>query len=180
MTCGVVWWGRCVLVTGCGRVLVTMIVGGLSERRVLRVLRGLRIPLMVLLGGDPLVGWVEDSNGRVTTRVDLLGRVGRYQDVWGTVTTTGDNDLGQPVTSTTTPPSVGGVAQAGSTTALSFTVNGDIDTVTVADAAYDSAGQLAGVRYANDTELARMARSAVTNMLTARSWTFPNAQKAVT
>ncbi|PDQ34879.1 MAG: hypothetical protein B5766_08950 [Candidatus Lumbricidophila eiseniae] len=136
-------------------------------------------------GGDPLVGWVEDSNGRVTTRVDLLGRVVRYQDVWGTVTTTGYNDLGQPVTSTTTPPSVGGVAQAGSTTALSFTVNGDIDTVTVdgvvvADAAYDSAGQLAGVRYANDTELARMARSAVTNMLTARSWTFPNAQKAVT
>src|SRR6218665_3098805 len=185
MTCGVVWWGRCVLVTGCGRVLVTMIVGGLSERRVLRVLRGLRIPLMVLLGGDPLVGWVEDSNGRVTTRGDLLGRVVRYQDVWGTVTTTGYNDLGQPVTSTTTPPSVGGVAQAGSATVLSFTVNGDLDTVTVdgvvvADAAYDSVGQLVGVRYANDTELARMARSVVTNMLTARSWKFPNAQKAVT
>ncbi|MET4159592.1 hypothetical protein [Agromyces sp. PvR057] len=49
-----------------------------------------------------------------------------YPDVWGTVTTTGYNLLGQATTSTVTPP--GGV---GIVTVLTYNVDGQVETVTV-------------------------------------------------
>ncbi len=39
------------------------------------------------LGGNPLVGSVTDPAGVITTKVDLLGRVLSYTDVWGKTTT---------------------------------------------------------------------------------------------
>ena len=58
------------------------------------------------VGGDPLVSSTTDSaapgSGTTTTKVDLLGRVVQYTDVWGVVTTTSYDAAGRPAASRTT------------------------------------------------------------------------------
>ncbi|MFC9558177.1 PA14 domain-containing protein [Agromyces sp. NPDC056965] len=129
------------------------------------------------VGGDPLTGRAEDPAGAITTTVDLLGRTVNYTDVWGTVTATGYNLLGQATTSTVTPP--GGTATV---TELSYNTDGQVETVSVdsvllADPSYTT-GQLTGVVYANGSSLADLQRNPA-GALTAMSWLFPNGQQPV-
>lgn len=129
------------------------------------------------VGGDPLTGRAEDPAGAITTTVDLLGRTVSYTDVWGTVTTTGYNLLGQATTSTVTPP--GGTATV---TELGYNTDGQVETVTVdsvllADPAYTT-GQLTGVSYANGSSLAELQRNPA-GALTGMSWLFPGGQQPV-
>lgn len=129
------------------------------------------------VAGDPLTSRAEDPAGAITTTVDLLGRTVSYTDVWGAVTTTGYNLLGQATTSTVTPP--GGTATI---TELGYNTDGQVETVTVdsvllADPSYTT-GQLTGVAYANGSSLAELQRNpagALTNM----SWLFSNNQQPV-
>lgn len=128
-------------------------------------------------GGDPLTRWVEDSAGRITTVTDLLGRVVRYTDVWGVVSTATYNLLGQPTAATVSPP--GGNA---STTTLTYNMDGQVEAVSVddalvADPAYDR-GQLTGVSYGNGTSLADLERNPA-GALTGMAWLFPNGQTTV-
>lgn len=130
------------------------------------------------VGGDLLTGRAEDPAGAITTTVDLLGRTVSYTDVWGTVTTTGYNLLGQVATSTVTPP--GGTATV---TELSYNTDGQVETLTVdsvllADPAYDDYGQLTGVVYANGSSLAEPQRNPA-GALTGMSWLFPGGQQPV-
>ncbi|MET4158532.1 PA14 domain-containing protein [Agromyces sp. PvR057] len=130
------------------------------------------------VGGDPLTGRAEDPAGAITTVTDLLGRIVSYTDVWGTVTTTGYNLLGQAITSTVTPP--GGAATV---TELTYNPDGQVETVSIddtqlADPAYDSFGQLTGVAYANGSSLADLQRNPA-GALTGMSWLFPNGQASV-
>ncbi|WP_354246991.1 RHS repeat-associated core domain-containing protein [Agromyces sp. PvR057] len=109
---------------------------------------------------------------------DLLGRIVSYTDVWGTVTTTGYNLLGQASTSIVTPP--GGAATV---TELTYNPDGQVETVSIddtqlADPAYDSFGQLTGVTYANGSSLADLQRNPA-GALTGMSWLFPNSQAGV-
>lgn len=129
------------------------------------------------VGGDPLTGRAEDPAGAITSTVDLLGRTVSYADVWGTVTTTGYNLLGQATTSTVTPP--GGPATV---TELSYNSDGQVETVTVdsvlrADPSYTT-GQLTGVAYANGSSLAELQRNPA-GALTGMSWLFPGGQQTV-
>jgi len=81
------------------------------------------------VGGDPLTRSVSDDtvisgapNGdKVTTVIDLLGQVVSSTDVWGTVTLTVHNQLGQ-VTSTSTTPAGG----SATTLAYHYDVDGDL------------------------------------------------------
>ncbi|WP_190278759.1 PA14 domain-containing protein [Cellulomonas sp. B6] len=58
------------------------------------------------VGGDPLTQATSDTaapgSGTTTTKVDLLGRVVSYTDVWGVVTTTSYDAAGRPSASRTT------------------------------------------------------------------------------
>lgn len=128
-------------------------------------------------GGDPLTAWAEDAVGRVTSVSDLLGRATSYTDVWGTVSTVSYNIRGQAVSTTVTP--LGGVA---STTALTYSQDGQVETITVdnellADPTYVS-GQLASTAYANGTSLSDLQRN-LAGALTGMSWLFPNGQAPV-
>jgi len=131
------------------------------------------------LTGDPLTTWIENAAGRITTITDLLGRVVSYTDVWGTTTTNTYTPAGYPATSTTTPPT----GNTTSTTALTYNIDGQIETVTidgtqVADPSY-TLGQLTGVSYSNGSALTGITRNH-SNALTGMSWTFPDAQTPVT
>ncbi|WP_307041778.1 PA14 domain-containing protein [Agromyces ramosus] len=130
------------------------------------------------VGGNPLISAAKDPAGTITTVTDLLGRVVSYTDVWGTVSSSEYNLLGQATTTTVTPP--GGTA---STTALTYNVDGQVETVTVddalvADPSY-SQGQLTGVAYANGSALAELQRNPA-GALMGMTWLFPNAQASVT
>jgi YD repeat-containing protein len=136
-------------------------------------------------GGDPLTSYSEDSVGRITTTIDLLGRTVSYKDVWGTVTTPTYENLTSRVlsVSTTTP---GGAAQVESFT---YALDGQIETVSdngklIADPVYSN-GLLDSVSYpagptnaGNGTALSSITRD-LTGATTGLSWAFP-AQNSVT
>jgi len=124
------------------------------------------------LTADPLTSTVTDPAGTITATIDLLGRGIRSTDVWGVVTTATYNLLGQATTSQTTVP-----GKAPSATALTYNLNGQVETVTVdgtllADPVYDNSAQLSTVALANGTSLSAIERAA-TGSLTAQTWSFP-------
>lgn len=135
--------------------------------------------------GDPRTSWMQDdattgstTGGRITTTVDLLGRTVATTDVWGTVTTSNYNRLGQ-ITSTTT--------TAGATTnTLSYTysLDGRVEAVSdggklLADPSYSN-GLLNAVSYpaasnaaaGNGTALQSVTRDAAGRSVS-MTWQFP-------
>jgi RHS repeat-associated protein len=94
------------------------------------------------VGGNPLVTFLSDATGTITTTVDLLGRVISATDVWGKTTTTTYDQPGR-VTDTASPQGLLHVDYdpAGRPTAQK------LGGALVATPAYDSAGRLASVSY---------------------------------
>mgnify|MGYP001043091800 CR=1 FL=1 len=129
---------------------------------------------------DPLTSYVEDGsvagsdNGsRITTKVDLLGRVVSYTDVWDTVTVPTYAALTGRVDSITTTPH-NGVASV-----QSFTYDDDgkveevfLDGAKLADPQYE-ANLLTTVGYLNGTSLAAIGRGP-TGSTDSITWSFPN------
>ena len=99
------------------------------------------------------------DNSTLTTETDLLGRVVKTIDVWGTETTSTYQDLTGRLSSTvTTPP--GGTA---SLTEYAYDLDGKVLTVTVdavteATVTYDTHQQLASVTYGNGSALSSVVR----------------------
>jgi len=128
------------------------------------------------VGGDPLVTSVTDPAGTITTRIDLLGRVVEYTDVWGTVTTPTYEARTGRVLSTTTTPSGG----AGITQSFTYDPDGKVLTVKIngtliADPDYASDQLLSSVAYANGTSLATITRNSYTGATDAIGWAFADA-----
>ena len=99
------------------------------------------------IGGNPLVSSVSDTNGTITSTVDLLGRVTSYRDVQGQQTTTSYDQAGR-VASTTGP---GGVLTNGYDPNSSNLTTLNLGGTTLATAHYDGVGRLSTVDYANGT-----------------------------
>ena len=141
------------------------------------------------VGGDPLVSAVTDSastgSRTVTTRIDLLGRVVGYTDVYDTSTLSSYDQAGRLVATSTsthsqTPDPTGPGVTVGPVTGsrsetfsyddggrlLGYTQNG----VRLATASY-SRGELSGVRYANGTSLSALVRDGA-GRLTSEQFTF--------
>lgn len=98
------------------------------------------------VGGDPLTTSVTDAAGTITTRVDLLGRVASYTDVWGKTTTT-TYDLAGRVTQTSGP---------GGQVGTDYRQNGWVDAQrlvgdVIARPTYSAVGELDGVSYPSGT-----------------------------
>jgi YD repeat-containing protein len=114
---------------------------------------------------------VGDSAGTITTKVDLLGRVVSYTDVWGKVTTTAYDQAGR-VTQTSGP---GGVL------GTDYQADGRVDAQrrggsVIADPAYNAVGEITGVSYpaaptgvGNGTSLA-VVRDAASGRATKLTW----------
>lgn len=136
------------------------------------------------VGGDPLTTSVTDPVGTITTKVDLLGRVVAYTDVWGTGTTTGYDQAGRAIASTTT--------GSGTTSTLTWTydfagrpLTTVRDGLMLAVTAYDAAGEVVSVSYpsgsgsaGNGTALAGIAKNGA-GALTGLEWAFPGGQNSV-
>ncbi|WP_233224144.1 PA14 domain-containing protein [Amycolatopsis sp. BJA-103] len=112
------------------------------------------------VGGDPLTSSVADDKGTVTTTTDLLGRVVSYTDVNGVRTATKYDQVGRVTASEVTPPDA-----ADQTKVVSFTYDDagrvltqKLGDTTLATVAYDNAGELASVDYANGTSLASVSK----------------------
>lgn len=134
--------------------------------------------------GDPLTSTVSDPAGTITTVTDLLGRTVSYTDVWGTVTTTTYNILGQRTATTSTPP--GGTA-AGET--FTYTLDGqpaailNSDGSTLATLTYTT-GALTEVQFPAGSGNAGNGTTGTftygpTGASTGLTWTFPGTQNAV-
>ncbi|WP_435744000.1 PA14 domain-containing protein [Microbacterium sp. PMB16] len=128
---------------------------------------------------DPTVAG--STGGKITTKIDFLGRVTSYTDVWGTVTATNYERLTGRVVQTSTTPA-GGAATV--TTAsydadgkpLKTTVDGvDYATMTYgAPSAPATARELVSVAYAGGSKLATITRDGA-GRVTGQTWTFPGA-----
>ena len=125
---------------------------------------------------NPLLSTVSDPVGTISTESDLLGRVVKYTDVWGTITTPTYQDKSGRVMSVTT---VGGGVT--STQSYTYDVEGKVEsvklgTVTIATPIYDPAtGLLQTVQYpSNGTSLSSLTRNA-SGASTGFTWNFPSA-----
>lgn len=136
--------------------------------------------------GDPTVSYVEDNtvtgsptNGRITTKSDLLGRVIEYTDVWGTKTVTSYDKVSRVTQTVTT------TGTSSYTRAFTYDADGKITTVkdggvTIANVTYGTtgltAGQVTGVTYptgaGNGTSLTGITRQAKTGAQTGQTWNF--------
>jgi RHS repeat-associated protein len=119
------------------------------------------------------------NGSTVTTQTDLLGRVTRYTDVWGTVTTTTYQSLTGRVASTQTLPP-GGTAEV---TSYTYDRDGKPTSVTMrgqvyATPTYDSLQRLASVAYAGGATLGSITRDAA-GRTTGQTWSFPSAAPIV-
>lgn len=134
--------------------------------------------------GDPLTSSVSDPAGTITTVSDLLGRAVSYTDVWGTVTTTTYNILGQRTATTSTPP-------GGTAVGERFTYNLDgqpaailnSDGSTLATLTYTT-GVLTEVQFPAGSGNAGNGTTGTftygpTGASTDLTWTFPGTQDAV-
>jgi RHS repeat-associated protein len=108
------------------------------------------------VNGNPLVTSVSDSNGTVSTRVDMLGRVVEYTDVHGVRTETTYNQAGRVISEKVTPPS-----GADSPQITTFThddagrvLTWSLDNTVLATVSYSTAGEVASVSYAGGSSLA--------------------------
>jgi RHS repeat-associated protein len=130
------------------------------------------------VGGDPLTMSVTDPVGTITTRIDLLGRIVSYTDVWGTTTTPiYETQTGRVLSVTTTIPGKTPSAQA-----FEYDLDGNVELVkldgtTIADPHY-TGGLLDSVDYANGSSLDAITRN-LTGAMTGVSWAFPG-QDSVT
>ncbi|TNC25093.1 PA14 domain-containing protein [Amycolatopsis alkalitolerans] len=112
------------------------------------------------VGGDPLTRSVSDSNGTVTTTVDLLGRVVSYTDANGVKTDTLYDQAGR-VTQTTVDETLG--TAPAKTTTYTYDDAGRLLTETwdgalQATVTYDTNGEMASVAYGNGTSLAAIGK----------------------
>ena len=99
------------------------------------------------------------GNSTLTTETDLLGRVTKTIDVWGTVTTSNYEDLTGRLLSTSTTPSGGSASVTGYTYDLDGKVlTVTVDAVTEATVTYDTHQQLASVTYGNGSALTSVVR----------------------
>ena len=136
--------------------------------------------------GDPLVGWVQDdtlgtaspTGGKISTRIDLLGRTVEYTDVWGTKTTTTYIDpLGRVASVSTV------AAEVTTVRTFEYDLDGNVELIkhdnqTIADPAYQG-GRLASVSYptggGNNTSLSAITRDD-TGATTGITWSYRTAQ----
>jgi YD repeat-containing protein len=102
---------------------------------------------------NPLVTSVSDPAGTITTTTDLLGRVVSYSDVWGKTTTSTYDQAGR-LTETSGPVGTQRFTYDDAGRLSSQSLDGS----TLATPAYDGAGELASVAYANSTSLSAIAR----------------------
>ncbi|WP_409463266.1 PA14 domain-containing protein [Amycolatopsis sp. GA6-003] len=119
------------------------------------------------VGGDPLISAVSDEQGTITTGSDLLGRVVAYTDANGVRTTTSYDQVGRATSSTITPPSN---ADAPRTLTSTYDDAGrlqiqKLDGTVLASVAYDNAGELASVTYANGTGLSALGKDNAARLL---------------
>lgn len=118
---------------------------------------------------------IDSPNGStITTVTNLIGQIIRYEDVWGTVTTTEYDRLTGRLTSTSTTPASGTTTK----TEYTYDADGKITSVKVggtvlATPSYDAAQQLKSVAYAGGAQLASVGRDAAAR-LTRLNWTFPS------
>lgn len=130
------------------------------------------------VGGNPLKLTATDPAGAITTETDLLGRAVKYTDVWGMVTTTTYNRLGQATSSQTT------TTAGTSSTDLTYNTDGQVETVKIsgillADPSYTN-GQLTSVAYGNGTALSGITRNLAGATTGGVTWAFPSSQPEVT
>ncbi|HVL27155.1 MAG TPA: PA14 domain-containing protein, partial [Acidimicrobiales bacterium] len=125
------------------------------------------------VGGNPLLSKVSEGTTSMTTKVDLLGRVVSYTDVWDKTTTSTYDQAGR-LTASSGP--AGAVVVTYDPAGRPKTQS--LDGALMATASYDGAGELAGVSYAaalnggNGTSLSAIGRHP-TGMVTALTWTGP-------
>ncbi|MER7798106.1 hypothetical protein [Microbacterium sp. NPDC096154] len=115
------------------------------------------------------------NGSTITTKVDLLGRVTSYTDVWDTVTVPAYQARVDRLTSVTTTPA-GGTAAV---TAFTYDLDGKSTTVKVdgqvyATPSYDTYQRLASVAYLGGSALTGITRDAA-GRASGQSWTFPEA-----
>ncbi|WP_206737237.1 PA14 domain-containing protein [Agromyces albus] len=138
--------------------------------------------------GDPLVSWTQGdvegspTGGRITTRVDLLGRTITYTDVWGVATATDYAPLTGRVETVTTRDPGGAVVQRHG---FDYDIDGRVELVTtgsddavIADPVYAN-GRLVSVDYpaagagaGNGSALTGIERGPA-GATTAITWAFP-------
>ena len=130
----------------------------------------------------PLDASVTDPAGTISTRIDLLGRVVSYRDVWGTVTAPNYDPVTGRVTQVRiTPPSGGPVT----TTSFVYDLDGKVESVAVngvevANPGYDTLTQLLeSIQYSNGTGLTGLTRNPA-GAGTGMRWDFPGGQNDVT
>jgi RHS repeat-associated protein len=112
------------------------------------------------VGGDPLATSVTDDRGTITTRVDLLGRVVSYVDVYNLRTDTTYDQPGRISSETVTPPNAADPPQV---TTYTYDDAGRVlthrlGTTTLATVGYNAAGELASVAYANGSSLSAIGK----------------------
>jgi len=156
----------CVTYDARGRISKSEISKGSTEERL--------VEYNYAVGGNPLATSVTDPAGTITTEVDLLGRVVKYTDVWGTETVpTYEEQTGRVLSSTTTPPGGSGITQSFSYDADGKVLEVKIGNQVVADPEYATDQLLTSVAYANGTSLAGTTRDA-TGATSSLTWAFPD------
>ncbi|MFT4285139.1 MAG: PA14 domain-containing protein, partial [Protaetiibacter sp.] len=155
----------CVSYDARGRATTTTAAQGSTDERI--------ITTDYAVGGDPLVSSVTDPAGIITTRVDLLGRVVEYTDVWSTVTTpTYEARTGRVLSTTTTPTGGAGITQSYTYDADGKVLTVKINNTLIADPDYATNQLLSSVAYSNGTSLATITRNTHTGATDAIQWAF--------
>jgi RHS repeat-associated protein len=123
------------------------------------------------VGGDPLTTSVSDDRGTITTRMDLLGRVVSYVDVYGLRTDTIYDQPGRVVSETVTPPNPADPPQLTTYTYddAGRVLTHKLGTTVLATSTYDAAGELATVSYANGSSLSGVGKDPAGRVV-ALSW----------
>jgi large repetitive protein len=142
--------------------------------------------------GDPLVTWVQDNgvsdsttSGRITTRLDLLGEVTDYTDVYGTVTATQYNQRGQVSSETST-----AAGQTPEATAFQYSLDGmvtqeSVNGATVATVAYNASDDPVSTTYPSGSGdmgdgVTGTEGYDATGSQNSLAWTFPGSQSNFT
>ncbi|GAB1327033.1 PA14 domain-containing protein [Streptomyces sennicomposti] len=123
-------------------------------------------------GGDPLTLRASQHDHSMTSTVDLLGRTVSYTDGQGTRTRTSYDRAGRAVLQRVSPPSSADAPQVQQTRydAAGRVLDVVLDGRRLASAAYDDAGALQDVRYANGTRL--VVRRDPAGRITDEDWTL--------
>ena len=116
------------------------------------------------------------NGSTITIDTNLIGQVTRYEDVWGTVTTTEYDPRTGRLMSTSTTPAGGSTSK----TEYSYDADGKITSVKVggtvlAAPSYDATQQLKSIIYAGGAQLASVGRDKAAR-LTRLNWTFPSSE----